>query len=64
MQVHLQVAEWQSTPTVTSISPRAASPGKMITVTGQKCVADFAEAVGGERLEQGLKRFERVSIGH
>ena len=54
---------WLATPSVMSVSPRTASPGDMVTVTGKTCAADFVDEVSGRRLEPALKRFERVLIG-
>ena len=54
---------WQSTPHVLSVSPRAAPPGSLVTVTGAVCAGDVYNGDTGERDESALKRFERVLIG-
>ena len=55
---------WSATPSITSITPRTASPGDLITVTGKTCVADVRNPMTGARTEDtALKRFERVVIG-
>ena len=54
---------WSATPSITSITPRSASPGDLITVTGKTCVADFVNSDDGVRTDPALKRFERVLIG-
>ena len=53
---------WSATPSISTVTPRAASPGALITVRGKTCAGDLRDA-NGERVNPALKRFERVRIG-
>ena len=54
--------EWERTPQILSVFPRAVSPGAMVTVIGRTCVGDLLDKAGA-RLEPALKKFERVLVG-
>ena len=57
--------KWRETPYVSGVTPRIASPGDVITVSGRMLISDRYHSVDGQehrRMDAALKHYERVYI--